>query len=87
MALNEIKTHTQKRETKDDPQTNDSYKIRQIIIKIMEYVYIYIHEQSENSPTKIKYSRLIWQRTVKNKTKSTNWKTELKQGADWGIKQ
>ena len=51
----------------------------------MEYVYIYIHEQSENSPTKIKYSRLIWQRTVKNKTKSTNWKTKLKQGAKWGI--
>ena len=24
---------------------------------------------------------------VKNKTKSTNWKTKLKQGANWGIKQ
>ena len=23
-------------------------------------IYIYTHEQSENSPTKIKYSRLIW---------------------------
>ena len=44
MALSEIKTHTPKRETKDDPQTNDGYEIRQIIIiKIMEYTHIYIH--------------------------------------------
>ena len=38
MALSEIKTNIQKRETKDEPQTNDSYKIRQIIIKIMAYI-------------------------------------------------
>jgi len=37
MALSEIKTNTRKQETKDEPQTNGSYKIRQIIIKIMEY--------------------------------------------------
>ena len=67
MALNEIKTHTQKWETGDDPQTNDSYKIRQIIIKIMEYIYthththIYIHKLNQNSPTKIKYNRLTQQ--------------------------
>ena len=33
----EIKTNNQKSETKDEPQTNGSYKIRLIIIKIMEY--------------------------------------------------
>ena len=43
MALNEIKTNIQKRETKDEPPTNGSYKNRQIIIKIMEYAHIHIH--------------------------------------------
>ena len=52
MALSEIKTNTQKGEMKDESQTNGSYKIRQIIIKIMEYTYIYTHKQSQNSPTK-----------------------------------
>ena len=33
MALSEIKTNIQKQETKDESQTNGSYKIRQIIIK------------------------------------------------------
>ena len=33
----------QKQETKDEPQTNDSYKMRQIIIKIMEYTRLHIH--------------------------------------------
>ena len=56
------------------------------------YTYTYTHEQSENSPTKIKYSRLIqWTKEIKNyiyqlkkKTNlSTNWKTKLKQGANW----
>ena len=70
MALSEIKTNIQKWETKDEPQTNGSYKIRQII-KIMEYththIYIYAHEQSQNSPTKIKYSRLTQQtKEIKN---------------------
>jgi len=37
LALSEIKTNIQKRETKDEPQTNGSYKIRQIIIEVMEY--------------------------------------------------
>ena len=44
MALSEIKTNTQKQETKDEPQTNGSYKVRQIIIKIMEYTHIHIHK-------------------------------------------
>ena len=71
MALSEVKTNIQKWETKDEPQTDGSYKMRQIIIKIMEYThthtYIYTHEQSENSPTKIKYSRLAWQtKEIKN---------------------
>ena len=40
MALSEIKTNTQKQETKEKPQTNGSYKIRQIVIKVMEYTPI-----------------------------------------------
>ena len=43
MALSEIKTNTQRQETKDEPQTSGSYKIRQIIIKIMEYTHIHMH--------------------------------------------
>ena len=43
MALSEIKTNIQKQETKDEPETNGSYKIKQIIIKIMEYTHIRIH--------------------------------------------
>ena len=39
MALSKIKTNTQKRKTKGEPQTNGSYKIRQIIIKIIQYTY------------------------------------------------
>ena len=39
MALREIKTNTQKQEIKDEPQINGSYKIRQVIIKIVEYTY------------------------------------------------
>ena len=42
MALRERKTNIQKQETKDEPQTNGSYKIRQIIIKIMGYTQAYI---------------------------------------------
>jgi len=43
MALRESITNLQKRETKDEPQTNGSYKVRHIIIKIMEYTHIHIH--------------------------------------------
>ena len=43
MALSEIKTSIPKWESKDEPQTNVSYKIRQIIIKIMGYTHIHIH--------------------------------------------
>ena len=43
MALSEIKTNIQKLETKDEPQRNGSYEIRQIIIKIVEYIHIHIH--------------------------------------------
>ena len=35
-ALSEIKTNIQKQETKYEPQKNGSYKIRQIIITVME---------------------------------------------------
>ena len=47
MALSEIETNIQKRETKDEPQTNASYKIRQIITTIMEYTHIHIHPESK----------------------------------------
>ena len=43
MALSEIKINIQKWETKDEPQRNGSYKIRQIIIKMMEYIHKHIH--------------------------------------------
>ena len=43
MALSEIKTNIQKRKTEDELQKNGIYKIRQIIIKIMEYIHIHIH--------------------------------------------
>ena len=41
IALSEIKTNIQKWATKDESQTNGSYKIRQIIIKIMAYIHIH----------------------------------------------
>ena len=57
------------------------------------YIYTYIPVR-KNSPTKIKYNRLTQQKketknyVYQNKTNlSTNWKTKLKQGARWGIKQ
>ena len=43
MTLCEIKTNIQKWEKKDETHINGSYKIRQIIIKIMEYNHICIH--------------------------------------------
>ena len=57
MALSELKTNIPKQETKDEPQTNGSYKIRQIIINIVKYTHI----QNQNSPTKIKYNKLTQQ--------------------------
>ena len=54
MALSEIKTNTHKQEAKVEPQKNGSYKIRQIVIKIMEYMHRHIHpwakwKQSQNN--------------------------------------
>ena len=43
MALSDIKTNIQKQEDKDEPQTNSSHEIRQIMIKLMEYTHIHIH--------------------------------------------
>ena len=54
MALSEIKTNIQNQETKDEPQTNDSYKIRQIIIKMMEYTHIHIHPWAKSKSLKNK---------------------------------
>ena len=48
MSLSEIKTNIQKGETKDEPQTNGNNKIRQIIIKIMDYTHIHIHPQAKS---------------------------------------
>ena len=47
MALSEIKINTQTGETKDEPQTNGSFKIRQIIIKLMEYTHTHRRRRSE----------------------------------------
>ena len=47
MVLSEIRTNIQKWETKDEPQTNGSYKVRQII-KIMEYTRIHIHSWAKS---------------------------------------
>ena len=43
MALGEIKIDLKEQETKDESQTNGSYKIRQIIINTTEYTDIHIH--------------------------------------------
>ena len=58
------------------------------------HIYIYTHKKNQNSPTKIKYNRLIWRSKetknyiYQNKTNQiTNLKTKLNQGTNWGIKQ
>ena len=77
MVLSEVKTNTQKQETKDELQTNGSYKIRQIVIKIMKHTHIHIHhEQTQNSPPKIKYGRLT-QRTKEIKNYIYQLRTKL----------
>ena len=43
MALNEIKINTPKGEGKDEPQINVSYKISQVVLKLMEYTHIHIY--------------------------------------------
>ena len=48
MALSEIKTNIQKQETKDGLQAHGSYKIRQIISKIMEYTPIAINSWAKS---------------------------------------
>ena len=48
MALSEIKTNIQERETKDEPQTIGSYKIRQIIIKIIEYTHMHSYSWAKS---------------------------------------
>ena len=59
MALSEIKTNTQKRETKEETQTNGSYKTRQIIIKIVEYMHIPIYPLAKSKqPNKNKVQQI-----------------------------
>ena len=48
MALSEIKTNSQKWKNKDEPQRNDSYKIRQIIFKIMENIHPWAKSKQSN---------------------------------------
>ena len=58
----EIKTNTPKWETKNEPQTNISYIIRQIISDLMEYTHI-----SKVKTVQQKYSRLtLWTKEIKN---------------------
>ena len=59
------------------------------------YIYIYTHEQSQNSPSKIKCSRFIWQTKetmkfsyqLRTKLTKAQTNTKLKQAANWGINQ
>ena len=83
MALSESKTNIQKWETKEEPQTNGSYKIWQIVIKIMEYAHVRIHPWAKSKQSnKNKYSRLTRQKKeIKNytyqlRTKLTKAQTE-----------
>ena len=62
MALSKIKTNIQKQEIKDEPQTNGSYKIRQIIMKIMEYTHIHIHpwaKSKQSNKNKVQWIDLV----------------------------
>ena len=77
MASSETETNIQKQETIDEPQTNGSYKISQIIIKIMEYTHIHIHpwaKSKQSDKSKVQYIDLVNKGnkklylTVKNKT-------------------
>ena len=61
MALSKIKPNTQKVEIKDEPQTNGSYKIRQIIIKILEYTHIPIYPWAKSKQSNKKHNRLTQQ--------------------------
>ena len=49
MALRENKTNIQNQETKDEPHTKGKYKIRQIIIEIMEYTHTHTQAKSKQS--------------------------------------
>ena len=68
MALSEIKTNIQKRETKDEPQTNGSYKIRQIINKIMECTHTHVHPWEKSKQSNKKEENRLTQQTkeIKN---------------------
>ena len=58
MALSEIKTNIGKWETKNEPQTNGTCKVRQIIIKTMEYTHIHIQlwaKSEQSNKNKVQY--------------------------------
>ena len=74
MALTESKTNIQKLETNDESLTNGSYKIRQMVIKMMDYAHIYPWAKSKQ-PNKNKVQINLVNRgnkklylPVKNKT-------------------
>ena len=83
MALSETKTHTHKWETKDEPQKIGSYKIMQIIIKIMEYTPISniktVQQKLSTTDWLVKQRNQKLHLLFKNKTNySTDCKTKLK---------
>ena len=71
----EIKANIRKWDAKDEPQANGSYKIREIIIKIMEYIHIHPWAKSKQSnKNKVQYTDPVNKENqkvylpVKNKT-------------------
>ena len=64
MALSDIKTNIPKWETKEELQTNGSYKIRQVIIKIMEYTHIHMQPCAKSK------------RSNNNKKSTMDWPSE-----------
>ena len=93
MAFSEIKTDIQKQETKDEPQTNGSYTIRQIILQIMEYTYIHIHlsaklkQSNKNKVQQIDLANKGNKKLYLPLKNKTNQKAKLKQGANGGINE
>ena len=80
MALSEIKANIQKREAKDEPQTNGSYKVREIIIKIMEYTHTHIHPCAKSKqPNKYKIQQIYQAIKVNPKNYIYQLRTKLSQ--------
>ena len=59
MELNGIKTNIQQQKTKDELQKNGSYRIRQIMIKIMEYTHMHIYPYTKSKQSNKNKVQLI----------------------------